>query len=159
MALTTEQLGTLKAAILAENDPAFVAARDAGATGEMAAFYNVTATPTFYVWRSNYTPQDIAKAIDNGITQLDGLTASKRDSLLWWAERNHDMTLAQSQAAINDLCGSQNTLKAAMFDGAKRGLLRGERLFATGTGSLAQPGSTTYEGNIRNEDIVLALSA
>jgi hypothetical protein len=157
--LTTAQLQTLKAAILAETDAGFVTAREQGATGEMAAFYNVGATPTFYVWRSNYTPQDIAKAIDNGITQLDGLTASKRDSLLWWAERSHDMTLAQSQAAVNDLCGSQNTLKAALTDGGKRALLKGERLFATGAGSLAAPGSAGYEGNIRNEDIVLALSA
>jgi hypothetical protein len=159
MSLTTAQLATLKAAIAAETDAAFVTAREQGATGEMAAFYNQAAVPTFYVWRSNYTPQDIAKAIDNGITQLDGLTASKRDSLLWWAERQHDMTLAQSQAAVDDLCGSQNTLKAAVKDGGKRMLLRGERLFATGTGSLAAPGTTQFEGTIRNEDIVLALSA
>jgi hypothetical protein len=149
----------LKAAIAAETDVAFVAARTQGATGEMAAFYNQPASPAFYIWRSNYTPQDIAKAIDNGITQLDGLTASKRDSLLWWAERSHDMMLAQSQAAVTDLCGSQNTLKTAVLDGGKRTLLRGERMFASGTGSLAAPGSTLYEGNIRNEDIVLALSA
>ena len=155
----TIDYAVLKAAILAETDAAFVVVRQQGATGEMAAFYNVEATPTFYIWRSNYTPQDIAKAIDNGITQLDNLTASKRDSLLWWAERSHDMTLARSQAAVTDLCGSQNTLKAAMLDGGKRALLRGERLFATGTGSLASPGGTGYEGNIRNEDIVLALSA
>lgn len=156
--LTTEQLAVLKTAILAETDVDFVAARTAGATGEMAAFYNVTTAPPYYVWRTNYTPADIAKAIDNGITQLDGLTPSKRDSLLWWAERNHDMTLAQSQAAVNDLCGSQNTLKAAVTAGGKRPLLRGERLFATGTGSLAAPGTTAFEGTIRNEDIVLALS-
>jgi hypothetical protein len=149
----------LKAAILAETDAAFVVARQQGATGEMAAFYNQPAVPAFYIWRSNYAPQDIAKSIDNGITQLDGLTASKRDSLLWWAERSHDMTFAQSQAAVDDLCGSQNTLKAAIKDGGKRTLLRGERLFASGTGSLAAPGSTQYEGSIRNEDVVLALSA
>jgi hypothetical protein len=159
MMLTTVQLATLKAAILAETDAGFVTSREQGATGEMAAFYNVAATPTFYVWRSNYTPQDIAKAVDNGITQLDGLTASKRDSLLWWAERSHDMSLAQSQAAVTDLCGSQNTLKAAVLDGGKRTVLRGERLYATGAGSLATPGVAAYEGNIRNEDIVLALSA
>jgi hypothetical protein len=151
--------GVLKAAILAETDEAFVTSRTQGATGEMAAFFNVAATPAFYIWRSTYTPQEIAKAIDNGITQLDGLTASKRDSLLWWSERNHDMTLAQSQAAITDLCGSQITLKNAVLDGGKRILLRGEKLFASGTGSLATPGSTTYEGSLRNEDIVLALSA
>jgi hypothetical protein len=159
MSLSPAQLVTLKAAILAETDAAFVVARTEGATGEMAAFYNVVAAPAFYVWRSTYTPQDIATAIDKGITQLDGLTASKRDSLLWWAERSHDMRLAESQAAVNDLCGSQNTLKGAITDAGKRTLLRGERLFASGTGSLAAPGATTYEGSISNDDVVRALSS
>jgi hypothetical protein len=159
MALTTQQLQTLKAAIAAETDPAFVEARTNGQTGIMASFYNSTASPVFYVWSKNYTAAQIAAAIDNGITQLDALTASKRDSLLWWADRPHDMTLAISQAAANDLCGSQNTLKNAVLDGGKRKLQRGERLFASGTGSLASPGTTTFEGNVSDSDIGAALEA
>ncbi len=159
MSLTPQQLTTLRAAILAETDAAFVEARTQGATGTMAAFYAQPAVPTFYVWRNNYTPQQIAGAIDNGITQLDALTASKRDSLLWWAERSHDMTRAQSQAAVNDLCGSQNTLKAAILDGGKRALSNGGRLFASGTGSLAVPGATTFDGEISGDDIAEALGA
>lgn len=159
MALTPAQLPTLKAAILAETDAEFVEFRTQGATGAMAAFYNVEASPAFYIWRKNYTPDLIAAAVDAGITQLDALTASKRDSLLWWAERSHDASLALTQAAINDLCGSQNTLKNAVLDGGKRKLLRGERLFATGTGSLASPGTAGYEGSIGNNDIVQSLEA
>jgi hypothetical protein len=159
MALTTQQLSTLKAAILAETDTAFVEFRTQGATGAMASFFNDLASPAFYVWKKNYTAAEIATAIDNGITQLDALTASKRDSLLWWADRSHDMTLATSQAAVNDLCGSQNTLKNAVLDGGKRKLLKGEKLFASGTGSLAAPGATTYEGSISNQDVVAALEA
>lgn len=40
MALTPQQLPTLKAAIAAETDPAFVALRQSGATGAMADWYN-----------------------------------------------------------------------------------------------------------------------
>jgi hypothetical protein len=58
---------------------------------------------------------------------------------------------------VNDLCGSQNTLKSAVLDGGKRTLMRGERLYATGAGSLASPGATGYEGSISNDDIVRAL--
>jgi hypothetical protein len=155
--LSTAQFQALKTAILAETDPTFVAYRTQGATGAMASFFNELASPVFYVWRSNYTSEQIATAIDNGITQLDALTASKRDSLLWWADRSHDMTLATAQAAVNDLCGSQNMLKAAVLDGGKRALLRGEKLFSSGTGSLAAPGFTTYEGSISNADVVSAL--
>ena len=155
MALSTTQLPTLKTAILAETDPAFVQLRINGETGAMASFYNEATT--FYTWQSNYSADQIATAIDKGITQLDALTGSKRDSLLWWAGRAHDMRNAQAQAAVNDLCGSQNTLKGAVLDGGKRVLLKGEKLYSSGMGTLASPGSTTYEGTISNEDVVNAL--
>lgn len=157
MALTPQQLPALKAAILAETDPAFVEYRGQSATGAMAAFYNVEASPAFYVWKSNYTREDVAIGIENGITQLDALTASKRDSLLWWAERSHDMRTTICQTAVNDLCGSQNVLKKAILDNGKRKVRRGERIFCTGTGSLAAPGATTYEGAISENDIVAAV--
>jgi len=156
MALSQDQLPALKAAILAETDAAFVAYRQAGAIGAMAAFYNEPSA--FYVWRSNYSEDQIASSIDKGITQLDALTASKRDSLLWWAGRSHDMRLAESQAAVNDLCGSQNTLKSAVLDGGKRLLTRGEKIFSSGTGTLAAPGATTYEGTINEYDVVQAIN-
>ena len=112
-----------------------------------------------HIWRKNYTPDLISDAIDAGITQLDGLAASKRDSLLWWANRQHDASLAATQAAINDLCGSQNTLKNAVLDGGKRKVTRGEKLYATGTGSLASPGSPGFEGTLTESDIGAALEA
>lgn len=155
--LTTAQLQTLKAAILAETDPTFVTYRTNGQTGLMAAFFNVQASPAFYVWRSAYTPDLKAAAIDNGITQLDGLIASKREVLLWWANRTHDARLAATQAAMSDMTGSQNTLKAALVDGAKRAVTRGERLYVTGTGSLASPGTAVFEGSITEQHIGAAL--
>lgn len=147
----------LKAAILAETDAGFVAARTAGNNTLMARFYADPAVPTFYVWRSVYTPDQIAAAIEAGITQLDALTASKREVLLWWAERSHNPAI--SQAAIDDMCGSQNTLKTAVKDGGKRAVNKGERLFATGTGTLAAPGTTAYEGTLTSEDIRNALAS
>jgi hypothetical protein len=155
--MTPQQLTTLKAAILAETDPTFVTYRTNGQTTLMADFYSVEATPAFYVWKATYTADEIATGIDNGITQLDALTASKRDSLLWWAQRPHDMRTPASQAAVNDLCSSQNTLKAAVLDNGKRKVNRGERLYCTGTGSLAVPGSTTFEGRVSDTDISAAL--
>jgi hypothetical protein len=151
-----EQLATLKAAILAEADASFVAARTAGATSAMADFFNALASPAYYVWRRVYTPEQIADAIEIGITQLDALTAAKREVLLWWAERPHNP--ANSQTAIADMCGSQNTLKAAVIAGGKRKATRGEKLFATGNGSEATPSTAGYEGAISADDVSLALS-
>lgn len=157
MALNQQQLQTLKAAILAETDAGFVAARAAGATGVMANFYNVQASPAYWVWRSVYTPDQIAKAIEIGITQLDALAAAKREVLLWWAERPHNP--ANSQTAISDMCGSQNTLKAAVIAGGKRTATRGEQLLATGNGAEATPSVLGHDGAISSDDIANALSA
>lgn len=156
MALNAEQLAVLKAAILAETDAGFVAARTAGATGTMAAFFNAPASPAYYVWRSVYTPDQIAAAIETGITQLDALAAAKREVLLWWAERPHNPV--SSQTAIADMCGAQNTLKAAVIAGGKRTATRAEKLFATGNGAEATPSVLGYDGAIRSDDISLALS-
>jgi hypothetical protein len=147
----------LKAAIAAETDAAFVAARESGNNTLMAQFYAPAAVPAYYVWRSVYTTDEIAAAIELGITQLDGLTASKREVLLWWAERSHNP--ATSQNAIDDMCGSQNTLKAAVKDGGKRAVNKGERLFCSGTGTLAAPGIAGYEGTLSSEDIRNALAS
>lgn len=57
--LTTAQLSTLKAAILAETDAAFVAARTAGSSGEMADWFNVIAAPSYFVRRSSLSRHDI----------------------------------------------------------------------------------------------------
>lgn len=156
--LTPAQLTTLKTAIEAETDPDFVGYRINGQNTLMAAFYNVDAVPDFYIWRKVYTPEQIGDAIETGISQLDNLTVSKRDSLLWWAGRQHDMSMAPTRAAVNDLCGSQNTLKNAIWDGGKRKLTRGERLFATGVGSLASPGAAPVVGAITDHNISQALA-
>ena len=150
MALTTEQAATLKVA--AQADPAAAAFMAAGNDTELAAWFNAPAAPKFTVWRSAYTPDEKAAAIDVGITQLDALTASKRDSLLWWAGRTHNAALASTQAAMNDLTGSQNTLKNALLAGAKRGASVAEKALASGTGSDAVPATLSFEGSINTND-------
>lgn len=62
--LTLTQLQALKAAILAETDPAFVALRQAGGTGQMAEFLNEPATPAHAVWRTDTPVADILDAIN-----------------------------------------------------------------------------------------------
>ena len=146
------QKATLKAAILA--DTALAAIYNNGDLGGLADALNANASPDYIVWRDSYTPEQIALAIDNGITQLDGLTASKRDSLLWWANREHDARAVTAQAAIADLCGSQNTLKTAVLDGAKRKATVLEKVFATGTGTTASPGTSPVMGSISWSELI-----
>ena len=154
--LTDAQVDTLRTNILA--DPALAPKCVPFGDGpyDIAAAYNLPASPAYTIWRATYTPDLKAAAIDNGITQLDGLTASKREVLLWWANRTHDARLAATQSAMNDMTGSQNTLKAALQDGAKRAASRFERVYATGTGSAAAPGTSTVDGALAVNDVLRA---
>lgn len=122
----------------------------------IAEALNAVATPAWIVWRTAYTSEQMRAAISVGITQLDALTASKRDSLLWFAQATVDASKASTQAAINDLCGSQNTLKAAVLDGAKRGSTTAEKVLSTGTGSSASPATPTFEGTVTYQDVEAA---
>ena len=152
MALTPEQQATLKAYI--QNDATLNAQPNNNTgNGEIANALNADASPAFYVWLTAYTPELKAQAIDNGITQVDNLTASKRDTLLWWASRTHDASKAATRQAMSDLCGSQNTLKAVLIDGAKRKARLLEKVLSTGTGTLASPATMGYEGAITADEI------
>ena len=157
MSLTTQQQATLKAFV--EADPALNAKPNNNTgNGEIANALNAEASPAFYVWLTAYTPELKAQAIDNGVTQVDNLTASKRDTLLWWAARTHDASKAATQQAMSDLCGTQNTLKAALIDGAKRKARLLEKIFSTGTGSFASPGTMACEGTITADEVEQARS-
>lgn len=156
--LTTAQLQTLKAAIAADPTLAAFPLTPDGAY-EIAQRLNLDASPAFYVWRSQYTPEQMRAAILAGITQLDSLTASKRDSLLWFSQGTVDCSKVATQAAINDLCGSQATLKAALLDGGKRTCSRAEKILATGTGSLASPATAGWEGSLSYQDVIDARAA
>lgn len=150
--LTQEQRIILKTAILA--DPTLALLYNDGNVDGLATVLNTRVSPVFVIWSDQYTPEQKATAIDNGITQLDALTASKRDSLLWWANRTHDARLSTTQAAMADLCGSQNILKNALLDGAKRNASTLEKIFATGTGTMSAPGTSPVMGEISWSELI-----
>lgn len=167
--LTTEQLATLKAAILAETDAAFVAARTAGATGAMADFYNQTASPAFYVWRKSLSRHEILTGTSDGgttfawaggayITRSQGERDAFRE--MFNSTGSVDPSLASIQAAFADIFsgtgGAGN--RAHITAMSRRPATRAERLFATGTGSKAAPGVAVYEGTVSGDEISLALS-
>jgi len=155
MALNPAQLATLKAAILA--DPvlnAFPNTQDGA--WEIANALNVAATPAFTVWQSQMTPELSRAAIVLAATQLDNLTVGKRDALLYLVAGTLDCRQAGVRQAIDDLTGSQNTLKAALVVAEKRLALRIEKILATGAGSDASPATTTFEGAVPYMDVYAA---
>ena len=56
------------------------------------------------------------------------------------------------RTGIDDLCGSQNSLKSALRAAMKRQATRAEKALSTGTGSDASPATLTWDGFISGYD-------
>lgn len=155
--MTPEQLAKLKAAILA--DPVLSQLPNNYDTAYKIEAWANAFTADFYVWRTSVSADEWADAIigGGGATQLDALTGSKRESLLWACDRSLNPSRATVRAALDDFCGSQNTLKAAIQAAQKRLARMIEKICATGTGSLAEPATMDYQGTITVYDAKQAL--
>lgn len=165
--LTSAQQATLKTAILSDSNlPALVAAAD---DAGVASYYNATASPDFWVWKSGLTKEDVY-----GVTTGDNTSwnwsafilrsQAERDA---WREMFSgsgliNPSLANVRQGVADIfSGSTNNApqqRAHLIDIARRKANRLERLFATGgDGSAATPATMTVEGTISYADISLIL--
>ena len=155
MALTPTQLATLKAAILA--DPV-LAAYPAGAASSypIAAALNLTAVPTFIVWRTSVDPDEVMR---NGMdwTRVDNLSIGK--ARIWeWMTRlgTFNPSKANIRAGIDATwvgTAADLAVRAVVYTHCKRSATRAEKLFATGTGSDADPAILVVEGNLSPDDV------
>jgi hypothetical protein len=159
MALSTAQRATVKAYILATPDLANKTSGEGTDLGYIATALSSPVTPTFYVWRTSYSPEQIRAAItvNLGTAQLDALTAGKRDALLWFIGATINPSDPAVVATMDDFCGSQNTLKASLLNGAKRAATVAEKVLATGTGTLASAATMSYEGAVSIEEVAAIL--
>lgn len=141
--LSVSQMQALKSAALA--DPVAAALYSAGNDNGLAAWFN--ADNTKIVWRSTLAPDVMREAIVGGASQLDNLTVGKRDALLYLVSADLRNT-ATLRATLDDLCGTQATLKASIVAAQKRTATKAESILATGTGTTATPATLTWEGQI-----------
>ena len=143
MSLTINQIATLKA--LAAADSVAATYFDGTKDQELADWFNQVTTTV--VWRTSLSVQQFRAAVLNGVYQLDNLTVGKRDTLLWLGNQPLPMD-ASVRSAIDDLCGTQAVLKAALVAAEKRLASRAEKALSSGTGSDASPAAVTWEGTI-----------
>ena len=157
--LTTVQLATLKAAILA--DPMLSAMWTAGNPAAIALAFNEPATPSFYVWRTSVSPSEYREAIV--WTEVDALTTGSKYRIWEWLTA--DMTLPIDASKLNvrqglsDCWASNTTTRPNLLAIAKRLANRIEKLLATGTGSNASPATMGYEGTLTWQDINEAMGS
>lgn len=179
MNLTVSQLVTLKANVLADGVLSLIP-RTADGYVQIAAAYNLVASPDFWVWRTSVSRDELL-----GSTSVDGTVfAWTGTGFITRAQGERDAFTAifNSSGFVNASLVNVRQAFADIFSGstapapanrlhllavARRKATRGEKLYATGTGSTASPGLMavgalnglgTAEGLVTPQNIEAAFS-
>lgn len=166
MTLTTQQLLTFKAAILAESAVASFLA--SGNVGAVAGYYNQASSVV--VWRTSVSQDEI---MQNGFnwTRVDNLSVGKARIWEWLfsnASRAINPAKSNVRAGIDATwVGTQPDLdqRAAVYVHCKRAATRYEALFSDGAGTTAAPSvlgvdqeGVTIEGQVDFRLVLQALN-
>lgn len=154
--MNTQQLTTLKAAVLASVDQAI---QDAAATRndtELARLLNQPSSK--YIWRTSVGQDEI---MQNGFdwVRVDNLSVGK--ARIWeWLFANPERVIhpskANVRAGIDEVwkgTAADLAVRAAVYVHCKRLALVCEAVFATGAGTEATPATTTFQGEVTIDDI------
>jgi hypothetical protein len=135
----------------------------------VAAMYNLAASPDFWVWRTSVTKDELV-----GSVSVDGTTFSWTGTgyiTRSQGERDAFNTMFSSAGIVNPSLSNVRQAWTDIFSGAtapapanrthlstvsRRKAIRFERLYATGTGSTASPGTMVIEGQVSGQTIETA---
>lgn len=155
--LNDSQLAAFAAALAAESDAELVAFRNSGDTGGIANWYN--APSTVWVWRTRVPVDEYRNALV--WTEVDGLTAG--GARIWdWITGSMTLDINPSKTeirqGIGDCWNAGTTTRTNLLSVGKRFASRLEAMFATGTGSEADPAVLDVEGEIPYTEVIRALA-
>lgn len=154
MHLTTAQLQTLKAHITASPD---LNSQPPSGDGnfEIARLLNLAAAPAFIVWKTSVPRGTVGKTFQ--ATALAAITAGNNDKLANFAAWNEtvDPSRLDQRQFFDDIfsVAAGAATRTALLALWKRSATRGEKLFATGTGSDAVPATLVVEGQMDAQDV------
>lgn len=146
--MTPAQLATLKAAILADPELAALPNTDDG-NFTLAEMLTQPAAPAFIVWRPDVTADEIFDQVRwTGTGGYIARSAGERDAFaVLMARGTLDFSKNRIRGAFDDIFSGAATeavaTRAAIAAVAKRPATRGEKIFATGTGTDADPAKLT----------------
>lgn len=155
--MTPQQLATLKAAILADQELANLPMTSGGAL-VIAEAFNQPADPAFVVWRTVITKDEIYANGFNWVA-IDDVAEPK-----WrvWQELFANAAGAMDPSKPNVRAGiievwKGNAVKLAVqayvLEKCKRESTRVEQLLATGVGSTPNPATLSFEGALSADDV------
>ncbi len=158
MAFSHAQLLQLKTAILA--DPILVAAIAIPDLGIISEALNAPASPAFIVWKTMVQLSEVGTSF-NGAELATRSTAdnTRLQTLAMYLGNGLNPSIIGVRQFFDDIFSGAGgvTTRASLLALWKRLATRAEQILATGTGSNAVPALLTFEGNINNGDIDLAL--
>ncbi len=154
-ALTPAQMQALKDNILA--DPVMsVKPANSDGSWDIAVLYNQTVAPSFYVWRTDVPVEEIVK---NGFdwAQVDNLTVGKARIWDWLTKVGYINASKINVRAGIDECWKGTaalvSVRDVIYTHLYRPATRIEKLFSTGTGTIASPAVMNFEGVISYIDV------
>lgn len=156
MALTTAQLQTLKADILADQALASKPMTSAGAL-EIVAAYKLAASPSWVVWKSSLSRKE-SQADGFDWTQCDNLTTGQARIWEWIFDSSGVMNPSEPgvRSGISE-CWKGTSAKVAVatfvLGKCKRDANRAEKLFSSGSGTTLSPATMGFEGSLSSDDV------
>ena len=150
--LTTEQQATLKAFV--EADPTFsLIPKTYDGAYALADALKAEASPAFIVWRTSVSAEEI---MSNGFiwTAVDALTVGK--ARIWdWMTRYGTINPSKLNVrqGMADAFGAGSAMATGIMPHLKRNANILEKLFATGTGTTATPGTMVIEGSLSYQEV------
>lgn len=154
--LTPAQRTTLRTDILADPVLSQLPA-SSDAVNQIVAAYAAQPVVSCTVWRSVLTPAMARAAIIKGGSQVDALTGSKRDTLFYLVSGDLAPSDPDVRADLDDVAGSQATLKAALQAAQKRLSNRLEKLFSAGSCTALSPSTMAVEGALTYQDVLTVM--
>lgn len=169
MPLTPAQLAALKADIALDGALSALP-NDPDAAFQIAALYNLPASPEYVVYRTAVPMREIML---NGFdwTRVDNLSVGKARIWEWMIDsdpdgRTIDPSKPNVRAGINAVwvgTAADLSVRAAVYAHCHRPATRAERIFASGVGvtpdqSGTGPGTVAFEGALSYQDVFTARS-
>lgn len=157
MALTSAQLTTLRSHITASADLNVLPNNDDGHF-EVARLLNLTASPSYTVWRTETPRENIINAVV-WTEYIASASTAERDAFREMVNQDRvNFSLANIVQGFQDIFSGAGkaTSRQAVLNAGKRAATRAEKLFATGTGSNGSPGTMAFEGAITVQDVAAA---
>lgn len=167
--MTPAEIAILRTKLLAETNPAIVAARDARNDTECANLLN--ALTTSVVWRNDVTRAEIyhgttEATLAGGTPTTWNWTTYKNQSVpeqnAWvqmFMGESADFTLPNLRAAVGAIFGAANAQTTHVAATAKRFARKAETYFISGSATVGSPAVPTWTGMVTIDDIGRALNA